>query len=587
MEHLRKLLTPPVFPDEEQTRIARLLHWLLLAGAIALIFDAAILAIFAPETLPTFWINGLLLAVILLSYWVMRRGLVRTASLVLCLSAWITITYYLAISGGVTSPAFGFLTTIIIAGAVLLGAGGAGVFGLLSIVTAIGLLWAGNSGWLTLMETPPTPSRLFATQTAIFLTLAILMGISGRNVQDALMRARRGERDLAERNRQLRQEITERERAQQEQARLAAILEATSDLVGFSDKHGKILYLNQAGRRLAAINPDDDISQTGIADYHPPEIAQLILNEAVPHALRDGIWSGETILLSREGREIPVSQVIIVHRSADGIVEYLSTIMRDISEHKRAEHNRLELAVQKERLESFKEFLATISHDLKTPMSVINTSLYLLERLDNPKQRKEKIANIEQQMILLEHYIQDLLTLTRLDRAPELTFITLDLNRLLRQVQSRCALLAESRQVSMQLELDATIPPVLAEEQELYRALVNLVENALQYTPGGGSVVVKTYPSEDGVITAVSDTGVGIAREELPNIFERFYRSEGARQLRSGGTGLGLAIVKRIVDIHKGNIEVESTLGAGTTFRVWLPASSHERSTHNGSNGNG
>jgi signal transduction histidine kinase len=100
--------------------------------------------------------------------------------------------------------------------------------------------------------------------------------------------------------------------------------------------------------------------------------------------------------------------------------------------------------------------------------------------------------------------------------------------------------------------------------------MVNIVENAIQYTPGG-SIVLRTYACEGGVIMEVTDSGMGIPSEDIPHIFERFYRTHQARALRSGGTGLGLAIVSRIVDMHSGRIEVESQPDRGTIFRVWLP----------------
>ena len=117
-----------------------------------------------------------------------------------------------------------------------------------------------------------------------------------------------------------------------------------------------------------------------------------------------------------------------------------------------------------------------------------------------------------------------------------------------------------------------TIPNVLGDEDELYRALGNLVENAVNYTLSEGSVTVQSFTRDSLVVTEISDTGIGISGQELPHIFERFFRAEEARHVVSNGTGLGLAIVKRIVDIHNGTIEVESTPGVGTTFRVCLPS---------------
>lgn len=132
-------------------------------------------------------------------------------------------------------------------------------------------------------------------------------------------------------------DISARRRAEQEQRRLAAILEATSDFVGTTDLEGRVLYVNAAGRRMCGIGEDDDITKTVISDYHPAWAAKLVLEDGVPAAIRDGIWRGETALRRPDGTEIPVSQVIIAHKNQQGRLEYLSTIMRDISERKRAE----------------------------------------------------------------------------------------------------------------------------------------------------------------------------------------------------------------------------------------------------------
>ncbi|HZY30066.1 MAG TPA: PAS domain S-box protein [Candidatus Methylomirabilis sp.] len=135
-------------------------------------------------------------------------------------------------------------------------------------------------------------------------------------------------------------DITERKRAEEAQARLVAILEATTDFVGIADMHERALYINAAGRKMLGIGENEDMLGFPIANTHPEWARKLVLGEGVPAAIRDGAWSGETAMLSRDGREIPVSQVILAHKAADGTVEFLSTIARDITERKRAEGTR-------------------------------------------------------------------------------------------------------------------------------------------------------------------------------------------------------------------------------------------------------
>src|SRR5262249_25937976 len=127
----------------------------------------------------------------------------------------------------------------------------------------------------------------------------------------------------------------ERKRSEETRQRLTAILEATTDFVGTADVKGRSLYLNRAGRRLCGIPATEDLSGVPITVFHPPWANTLILEEGIPTTMRSGSWSGETALLRRDGKEIPVSQVILAHRSPWGEVEYLSTIIRDFSEYKR------------------------------------------------------------------------------------------------------------------------------------------------------------------------------------------------------------------------------------------------------------
>ena len=132
-------------------------------------------------------------------------------------------------------------------------------------------------------------------------------------------------------------DITERKRMEKERSRLISILEATTDFVGIADAHMRALYLNQAGRKILGVSENEDIAGFPIPEAHPQWVRETILNEGIPTAIREGVWTGETALLSRTGREIPVSQVILAHKASDGTIEFISTIARDISDRKQAE----------------------------------------------------------------------------------------------------------------------------------------------------------------------------------------------------------------------------------------------------------
>lgn len=567
-----KILTAPDFPgDDEKSRVAQLLHWIVLAAIFLNCLNMALLAIYAPETIPTFWINGILLAATFGAFWMMRRGMIHAASYAICIFLWGSLAFYIGTSGGVTSPAFSFLSLPIIVAAVLLGGRGVLIFGILSIASAFGLYYAYEIGWMVSWEEPPTPARMLSSQVSIFASLAVMMAIGDHSIRDALARARKNERMLCERNQQLQTQIELREKAQCDHSRLLTMLENTSDLVALGTLEGRTLYLNRAGHRLMGWPDDLDLSTLEVSDYHPPEIVNLLIQEAIPTAMKGGIWSGETILKQPDGTFKPVSQVIMAHNGTDGKPEYLSTTLRDLSMHKQAEQQRLELAVQRERHQAFKEFMGNISHDLKTPLAIINTSLYVMEHHQDPDRRKEKMHIIGQQMTVLEKYIQDILTLSRLDAMPEPDRRSIDMSHLLDEVYKRLAPLAQAKRIALQTEPDAFPRPIHGDQMLIYRMLTNLLENAIHYTPDEGAVTVKAAQMQDGVSITVEDNGIGIRSEDLPHIFERYYRSRETRESHSAGTGLGLAIVKRVVDIHGGTIALQSQPNEGTRVSVWLP----------------
>ncbi len=262
-----------------------------------------------------------------------------------------------------------------------------------------------------------------------------------------------------------------------------------------------------------------------------------------------------------------IGQPIMEKETAIGLVG----VAYDIQKRKEAEAQALELALQKERNAMLTDFMSSITHDLKTPLSVIRTSLYLLERMVDAEKRKARIDLIESQVAFLDRSLQDILTISRLDYAPALERSPVDLRPMLHAAQMQLAQAAERKGLALNFIVDPDLPAVNGDSDELARVLTNLIENAINYT-AHGSVTVRAEGRGNNLCIEVIDTGMGISGAEIERIFNRFYRTEFARQTHDGGTGLGLAIVQRVVDMHDGTIEVESIEGAGSTFRVLLPA---------------
>ncbi|MBX5491264.1 MAG: HAMP domain-containing histidine kinase [Chloroflexi bacterium] len=242
-----------------------------------------------------------------------------------------------------------------------------------------------------------------------------------------------------------------------------------------------------------------------------------------------------------------------------------------------------EMAASLERAETARRNLvADVAHELRTPLTVIEGTVDAMLDGVYPAD-PERLESIRDETRLLAKLVADLRELSladvgalRLEREP------LEPGALVRRAVAAASARAAARGVELSGQVEDDLPLVLADEQRVTQVLANLLDNALRYTPAGGTVTVaaSATPSPQpgvaglpGVCFAVQDTGPGIAPDDLPHIFERFYRADPSRSRRSGGSGLGLAIARGYIEAHGGRIWAESTLGAGTTIRFWLPAS--------------
>ncbi len=221
-----------------------------------------------------------------------------------------------------------------------------------------------------------------------------------------------------------------------------------------------------------------------------------------------------------------------------------------------------------------RDFLADVSHELRTPIAALRTFNELLREGagDDPAARGEFLESSAQQLERLDWLAQNLLELSKLDSG--LVLLDLrpeDLRAAVESAVEQAEAAARRRGVTLTLRLPGRPVRIRHDPQRVGQVVGNLVGNALKFTPRDGSVTVRLEPYRDGALIRVADTGVGIDAAELPRIFERFYRGTRANEARSSGSGLGLAIVRSIVDMHDGRITVESGLGTGTTFTVYLP----------------
>lgn len=221
------------------------------------------------------------------------------------------------------------------------------------------------------------------------------------------------------------------------------------------------------------------------------------------------------------------------------------------------------------------QYLRRVAHELKSPLAAISTAIsVVLEGLVgdvHPKQR-EMLERIQRRCQDAIATVGDLLDLARMRELPPQQFEPVDLRHVIDAIEAAYAEDAAAKGISLQVEQSVSLPPVRGDMEALQTMLGNLVSNAVKYTQSGGQVIISAKPEDDMVVLSVADNGPGIAEEELPRIFDEFYRSPEMRRSDIEGTGLGLPIVKSIVEAHSGRIEVRSRRGEGTTFTVYLPA---------------
>ena len=221
------------------------------------------------------------------------------------------------------------------------------------------------------------------------------------------------------------------------------------------------------------------------------------------------------------------------------------------------------------------EFIDNLSHELRTPLSTVSLLAETLardaERADVPERMRERIAKIEVETGHLVQMVSELLELARIEGGSQLRLEDdVDLGRLADASAERLRLFAERQGVTIAVDVERGMPTIRGDEARLGQVFINLVHNAVKFSPEGGEVRVAVRREGDDAVASVTDQGIGIAKPDRARVFERFYKVDRAR-VRGGGTGLGLSIARHVVQGHGGRIWVESEIGAGSTFLFELP----------------
>jgi PAS domain S-box-containing protein len=333
-------------------------------------------------------------------------------------------------------------------------------------------------------------------------------------------------------------------------------------------KDGVILDVNPAGEETFGYSRDEMLGRH-ILEFFVPESRATVS----AHYTTSSTEMYEAQCRRRDGSVIWVEIRGKPHHYRGQTVRVAT--VRDITQKREIEAQKLELTIEREKVRVLQRFIGDMSHDLRTPLSVMKTSTYIIHRLlDQPDRLKAQVETLEGQISHLQNLFDDLLSMSRLDRADtsEYQFRWVQADGLVRHVVEEHTKLALRKNITLMFQAEQPLASVLLDQEEFRRMLKHLIMNGLNHTPEGGTVRVQMYQREAWVYLDVIDNGPGIPTLDLPLIFERFYRGDKARSKETGGTGIGLSIVKKIVEAHNGEIEAISELGKGATFRVRLPA---------------
>jgi PAS domain S-box-containing protein len=353
-----------------------------------------------------------------------------------------------------------------------------------------------------------------------------------------------------------------------EKEKSETILRHVDDAIAMSDPEMRLRYVNPAFTSLTGYTAQEAIGQ------HVSFMFRETMSEQDRQSLRlalaqGDVWRGEVFSQRKDGRTYEATLTIASMRDAEGRLTGYVSSHQDISRRKRLERAR-------------SQFMTNVSHELRTPVANMKLYANLLQMGRKPEKVQYYAQVIEGQADRLAELIQDILEMTELDSGQAvMAWKPVSLPTVIADTVTRYQSRAEASGLALVAKpVPPDLPVVRGDQARLAQALGELVENAVIFTPSGGQVTVETGTTEaEGrrwVTVAVHDTGPGISPEEQERVFDRFFRGSLAESGHLPGTGLGLSIAQEIVHAHGGLVTVESKIGEGSTFTLWLPSVPHQ-----------
>ncbi|MBU5431183.1 ATP-binding protein [Intestinimonas sp. MSJ-38] len=334
-----------------------------------------------------------------------------------------------------------------------------------------------------------------------------------------------------------------------ERNKLSTLFTYMADGVVAFDKSGHILHMNPAAQQMLGMEFGPELIYTQV--FPNLNVEESDLGEG-----------GRYIEIDYAANKRILKILLAMFGTAEDENSGIMAVLHDITEQKKLDSSR-------------REFVANVSHELRTPLTNVKgyteTLLDAGDELDG-ETRRNFLQVIYNESDRMTHIVKDLLTLSQLDYGKmDMEMSPIPVKLIVQNIASAMLIEARGQGLTLETKLEEPLPLILADRNRMEQVIANIVSNAIKYNRPGGTVTLSAFSQEDKVVIKVQDTGIGIPQEDIPRLFERFYRVDKARSRERGGTGLGLAIAKEIVEQHQGTIGVESQLDAGTTVTITLP----------------
>jgi PAS domain S-box-containing protein len=371
-------------------------------------------------------------------------------------------------------------------------------------------------------------------------------------------------------------DITERKEAEQalqaSETKFRMVADTIDASIMLLRDGGEALYVNPGAEKLTGYSLDE-LKTMPILDLVHPDDREIVGRRFQARLRGEHVPSHYEIRTVTKAGDVRWNLLSAACLMYEGHPTILSTAI-DVTDSKRAENQRLDLALERQKMRLLRRFLSDISHDLRSPLTTIGTSLYLLRKATTSEKREYHIDVLSAQFAHLDRVLQDLLSIARLENEQdEFQFLPVDLNAFLEDVVRKHQGAAAQKHHTLRFIPASTARQLQGDTKQLRRAIGNLLVNSFTYTPEGGTISITLHADDKHMRIEVCDTGSGIADDDLPHIFDHFYRGDKARSMDTGGAGLGLTIARRIIEAHGGHISAENEPQGGCIFRVLLPVS--------------